>query len=85
VYRVDAEGAVTIRSQAFGRPQGLAFDARGTLFVVEALAGASGVYRLPDGGGPELVVAGVDLIGLTFDRGGGLVVCSADIAYRFKS
>jgi sugar lactone lactonase YvrE len=85
VYRVDAAGGVTIRSQAFGRPQGLAFDAAGTLFVVEALAGASGVYRLPAEGEPELVVAAPGLVGLAFDPNGGLVVCSNDSAYRLPA
>ena len=33
----------------FGRPQGLAFDRHGVLHVVEALAGASAVYRLDAG------------------------------------
>lgn len=84
VYRVDAKGAVTIRSQAFGRPQGIAFDRSGTLFVVEALAGASGVYRLPPDGEPELVLAAPGLVGLAFDPRGGLVVCSNDSAYRLS-
>jgi sugar lactone lactonase YvrE len=82
VYRVDASGNVTIRSQAFGRPQGLAFDATGTLFVVEALAGASGLYRLPPDGEPELALAAPGLVGVAFDPRGGLVVCSNDNAYR---
>ena len=84
VYRVDPHGGVSVRSQAFGRPQGLAVDASGTLFVVEALAGASGVYRLPEGDAPELLVSGPDLIGLTFDRDNGLVLCSANSVYRLR-
>jgi sugar lactone lactonase YvrE len=82
VYRIGLDGTVTTRSQAFGRPQGLAFDPSGTLFVVEALAGSSGVYRLPESGEPELVLAAPGLVGLAFDRRGGLVVCSNDSAYR---
>jgi sugar lactone lactonase YvrE len=82
VYRVDTSGTVTMRSQAFGRPQGLAFDRTGTLFVVEALAGASGVYRLPAGGEPQMVLSAPGLVGLAFDPRGGLVVCSNDNAYR---
>jgi sugar lactone lactonase YvrE len=85
VYRVDAQGHVTVRSQAFGRPQGLAFDAAGTLYVVEALAGSSGVYRLPENGEPELVVSAPGLVGLAFDPRGGLVVCSNDNAYRLPA
>ncbi len=82
VYRVDPDGTVTTRYAGFGRPQGLAFDASGTLFVVEALAGASGLYRLPLEGEPELVLAGPGLVGVAFDPRGGLVVCSNDTAYR---
>jgi streptogramin lyase len=82
VYRVDASGNVTVCSQAFGRPQGLAFDRSGSLFVVEALAGASGLYRLPADGSPELALAAPGLVGVAFDPHGGLVVCSNDNAYR---
>jgi len=85
VYRIDPQGVVTTRSQSFGRPQGLAFDARGSLFVVEALAGASGLYRLPPDGEPELVLAAPGLVGVAFGPGGGLVVCSNDNAYRLPS
>ena len=82
VYRVDSDGTVTTRTRQFGRPQGLAFDAAGDLFVVEALAGQSGLYRLPEEGEPELVIAGPGLIGVAFDPLGGVVVCSSDTAYR---
>src|SRR5438093_721203 len=50
LYRIDPDGAVTPSHTGFGRPQGLAFDRHGTLFVVEALAGSSGLYRVPAGG-----------------------------------
>jgi sugar lactone lactonase YvrE len=85
VYRVDAGGQVTIRYTGFGRPQGLAFDRNGSLFVVEALAGASGVFRLPPDGSPELVLSGPGLVGLAFGPQGGLVVCSNDTAYRLMT
>jgi sugar lactone lactonase YvrE len=82
VYRIAPDGSVTIRHAGFGRPQGLAFDASGTLFVVEALAGVSGLYRLPQDGAPELRLAGPGLVGVAFDSLGGLVVCSNETAYR---
>jgi sugar lactone lactonase YvrE len=82
VYRIAPDGTVTAWYTRFGRPQGLAFDATGMLFVVEALAGNSGLYRFPSNGTPELVLAGSNLVGVAFDPRGGLVVCSNETAYR---
>jgi sugar lactone lactonase YvrE len=83
VYRIGREGSIEVLTRAFGRPQGLACDAQGRLYVVEALAGSSGVYRVREDGEPELVVAGPALIGVAFDPRGGFVVTSADAVYRF--
>jgi sugar lactone lactonase YvrE len=85
LYKIDLNdpgGVVTMRHTRFGRPQGLAVDARGTLFVIEALAGASGLYRVPPHGEPEMVLAGPGLVGVAFDSLGTLVVASNDTAYR---
>ncbi len=84
VYRIDRHGHIETVYDGFGRPQGLAVDARGDLYVAEALANRSGIYRLRPGRAPELVVSGPSLIGVAFDpRGKGMVVTSADSAYRF--
>jgi sugar lactone lactonase YvrE len=82
VYRVGFDGTVSIYSRAFGRPQGLSFGPDGSLYVVEALAGASGLYRVSVAGERELVLAGAGLIGLAFDPSGAAIVCSSDTAYR---
>jgi sugar lactone lactonase YvrE len=85
VYRVDpVTGKIDRVYSGFGRPQGLAFDSQGSLYVVEALAGWSGLYRLHAGGKPELVVAGHSLVGVAFNPQGGLVVASNDTAYRLQ-
>jgi len=84
IYRISPDGAVTAWCTGFGRPQGIAFDAAGHLYVVEALAGASGIYRvrLDAPQSPELVLAGGALIGLAFDPHGGLAVATNDSVYR---
>ena len=46
IYRISPDRLVDVVCDGFGRPQGLAFDAAGMLYVVDALAGASGVYRV---------------------------------------
>jgi sugar lactone lactonase YvrE len=86
VYRVSRDGDVEVFCEGFGRPQGLAFDPRGDLYVVDALAGASGVYRIRVESGvkaAEQVVVGGALIGLAFDPTGGFVLASSDTVYRF--
>ena len=82
VYRIDQTGAISTIYSGFGRPQGLTFDSAGTLYVVEALAGSSGLYRLRDEGDVEHALAGPVLVGVACDPGGGLVVCSNETVYR---
>lgn len=86
VYRISRAGKVDVFYEGFGRPQGLAFDAHGHLYVVDAIAGGGGVYRLRLDGPrePEPVVAGGALIGLAFDPRGGLVLASSDTVYRLN-
>jgi sugar lactone lactonase YvrE len=83
VYRLDPNSGVLDRLYSgFGRPQGIAFDSQGVLYVVEALAGWNGVYRLrTDGGGAELVVAGQSLVGIAISPNGGMAVASNDTVY----
>lgn len=83
VYRVTRQGEVTALPFVFGRPQGIAFDTDGSLHVVDALAGASGVYRLTASGPPELRVSGGALIGVAFNDRGEVVVASNETAFRF--
>jgi len=85
LYRVDRRGGVITQYHRFGRPQGVAFDMRGDLHVVEALAGMSGVYRVRAAGEPELVLAGPALVGVAFDGQGGCVVSSNDTAFRLRA
>ena len=85
VYRVGPDGDVRVVYDGFGRPQGLAFDRQGFLFVVEAMAGEAGLLRLrvdrPDPA-PERVLAAGTLVGVAIDPRGGLVVASNETAYR---
>ena len=84
IYSISRAGDVERLPAVFGRPQGLAVGPDRALYVVDALAGSNGVYRLAaDDARPELVVAGVSLVGLAFGPAGELVVVSNDTAYRF--
>ena len=83
VYRIDpASGAIDKVYSGFGRPQGIAFDSQGSLYVIEALAGSNGLYRVRPDGSAEMVLAGQALVGVAFSPSGGLAVASNDTAYR---
>jgi sugar lactone lactonase YvrE len=82
VYRLDVLGGSSVVSTEFGRPQGCAVDDRGDLYVVEAVAGGSGLYRVRPGEPRELVLSAPALVGVALDPRGGLVVSSNDTAYR---
>ena len=85
IYRITPSRLVDVVYSEFGRPQGLAFDSHGHLYVAEALAGASGLYRLdvsradPDA---ELVLGAASIVGVCFDPDGGMLVASADTVWR---
>ena len=84
VHRISWSGEVRTVPTPFGRPQGLTFAPDGTLHVIDALAGASGLYRFADlEAPPQLIVSGTSLIGVAFGPNGELVVASNETAYRF--
>lgn len=86
IYRITPDGAVDEVAEGFGRPQGLAFDSTGALYIVDAVAGDSALYRLnSERSGKEKLVEGGSLIGLAFDPIGGLVLASNDSVYRFEN
>ncbi len=82
VYRIDRLGTLDAVASGFGRPQGVAVDQHGHVYVVDAMAGRAGLYRVLPEGRRELVLAAPALVGVALDPRGGLVVSSNDTAYR---
>jgi sugar lactone lactonase YvrE len=76
VMRVSAAGEVTSFYRGLGRPQGLAFDIEGNLYVVASLAGKRGVVRLTPDARAELVISGYDLVGLAFGRHESMILAT---------
>lgn len=82
IIRIDQDGEVGIFYKGLGRPQGLAFDANGNLYVAASLRGRRGVVRIsPDGIQADLFVAGMNLVGLAFSSLGDVIVVSNDSVY----
>src|SRR5438132_4462629 len=67
VIRFDQAGNPNEFFRGLGRPQGLAFDAAGNLYVAAALRGRRGIVKISRvGGKAELNVAGMNIIGVAF-------------------
>lgn len=86
IWRINPEGRVDVFFKGLGRPQGLAFDRDGNLYVAAALRGRRGIIRIsPDGSDAKVIVAGVNLIGLAFSASGEMAVVSIDSVYSLPT
>jgi sugar lactone lactonase YvrE len=68
---------VSVFYRGLGRPQGLAFDVDGNLYVAASLHGKRGVVRITPQKQTSLVVAGQNLVGLAFAPGRAAVLATS--------
>jgi sugar lactone lactonase YvrE len=70
IFAISPRGETSVYFRGLGRPQGMALDVDGNLYVAASLHGRRGIVRVwqPPTGEPaaELTVAGNDLVGLCF-------------------
>jgi len=84
VYAVDPHGSVSVFYRGLGRPQGLAFDAPGNLYVAASLAGQRGIVKIAPDGKASLAVSGQNLVGLAFTRTGGAVLATINSIFHLS-
>ena len=83
VYRVSPTGEVGKFFTGMGRPQGVALDIEGNLYVVGSYRGRRGIFRFPRGtNDPELFVSGLGLVGMAFDFEENLIIADTSSLYR---
>lgn len=82
VYVIDEEGYEEKYFRGFGRPQGLAFDKEGNLYVAACFQSSHGIARIaPNAESTEMFVAGMNVVGLCFTRRGEMIVATNDSVY----
>lgn len=82
ITRIDKAGFDETFYRGLGRPQGIAFDRAGNLYVAACLQGRHGIVKISeDSDQAELFVAGMNIIGLCFTRKGEIVVATSDSVY----
>lgn len=88
IYAIDRNGGTTVYYRGLGRPQGLAFDTRGNLYVAASLHGQRGIIRItPAADGSQgkeatLAVSGNDLVGLAFMEDGCAALATRSAIYH---
>jgi sugar lactone lactonase YvrE len=84
VHKIDEHGTVSTFYRGLGRPQGLAFDAAGNLYVAASLAGRRGIVRITPGGEASLQVAGHGLVGLAFGPGQSAILATTSAVHHLS-
>ncbi len=76
VYRITRGGEVQTYYRGLGRPQGLAFDRDGNLYVAASYAGRRGVVRINPQGQAELALSGPGIVGLALQPSGRAIIAT---------
>jgi sugar lactone lactonase YvrE len=76
VARISRDGNVERFYRGLGRPQGMAFDVQGNLYVAASLGGRRGVVRISPEARAELFLSGPSIVGMAFTPSKSLVVAT---------
>ncbi len=82
ILRISPDGTVSRFFTGLGRPQGLAFDRTGNLYVAASRRGHRGIIRVTPNAEADVVVAGLSVVGLCFDDQGNMIVASNREIFR---
>jgi sugar lactone lactonase YvrE len=82
VYEIDSHGTVSTYYRGLGRPQGLAFDTDGNIYVAASLTGKRGIVKITPDKKASLVVAGQNLVGLAFAPNNSAVLATTSGVYN---
>ena len=81
VYRISQGGEVTTFFRGLGRPQGIAFDREGNLYVAASLGGRRGIVRISQLGRAELVLSGGAIVGMALLPSGRAMVATSNAIF----
>lgn len=82
VYAINRDGDIGVLHRGLGRPQGVAVDIAGNVYVAGSLRGRRGVVSITPKGETSLVVSGNGIVGFTFVAGGGALVATNTSLYH---
>ncbi len=84
VYKVDPHGTVSVFYRGLGRPQGLALDVDGNIYVAASLAGKRGILKITPHGNASVEVSGQGLVGLAFAPGKSAILATNSAVHHIS-
>jgi len=84
VYKVDPHGTVSVFYRGLGRPQGLALDVEGNIYVAASLAGKRGIVKITPQAEAALAVSGHGLVGLAFAPGKSAILATNSAVHHIS-
>ncbi|HEY6945907.1 MAG TPA: IPT/TIG domain-containing protein [Candidatus Acidoferrum sp.] len=78
VYRITQGGDVSVFFRGLGRPQGLAFDREGNLFVAASYQGRRGIVRISTQAHADIALSGSGLVGMTLQSSGRAILATSE-------
>jgi hypothetical protein len=84
VYKINPQGEVSTFYRGLGRPQGLAFDAEGNMYVAASLSGKRGIVKITPAGKAAVEVSGQGLVGLAFAPGRAAVLATTNAVHHLS-
>jgi sugar lactone lactonase YvrE len=82
IYRISKAGEVETFYRGVGRPQGMAFDAQGRLYVAGSVRGRRGILRFDENRNPEQFLSGPGIVGLAFTPARAMIIATQNALYR---
>lgn len=77
IHAIEPDGTTSVFFRGLGRPQGMALDTDGNLYVAASLQGQRGIVRITHSKQAELFISGNDLVGMCFMEDGCAALATA--------
>lgn len=82
IHAIEPNGEISRFYTGLGRPQGMAFDADGNLYVAASLHGKRGIVRITPDRAASLAISGPGIVGLAFLPDQDVAVVTHDAVYH---
>jgi len=82
IHAIDREGAITEYYRGLGRPQGMAFDTAGNLYIAASLKGRRGIIKITPQKEASLAVSGSGIVGLALLPDGDAALATQTAVYH---